>query len=51
MSTHNKLFGKKIIWDGDSLCAGKAFDDTKDSDAWAGYDVTADIIDSWLKTL
>ena len=36
MNTDNKLFGKKIIWDGDSLCAGKAFDDAKDSDAWAG---------------
>ncbi len=32
----NKLYGKRIVWDGDSICAGKAFDDTKESDAWAG---------------
>lgn len=36
MSTENKLYGKTILWNGDSLCAGKAFDDTRDDDAWAG---------------
>ena len=28
----NKLYGKRIVWDGDSICAGKAFDDTKETD-------------------
>ena len=32
----NKLYGKTIVWDGDSICEGKGFDDTKESDAWAG---------------
>ena len=36
METQNKLYGKTIIWNGDSICAGKAFDDSKDDDAWAG---------------
>ena len=30
----NPLTGKIIVWDGDSICAGKAFNDTHD--AWAG---------------
>ncbi len=30
----NPLYKKTIIWDGDSICAGKAFDD--EGDAWAG---------------
>ena len=30
----NPLFEKTIVWDGDSICAGKAFNDTHD--AWAG---------------
>lgn len=32
----NPLYAKTIIWDGDSFCAGKAFDDDSESDAWAG---------------
>ena len=32
----NKLYKKTIVWDGDSICAGKAFDDTREKDAWAG---------------
>lgn len=36
MENVNKLYGKTIIWNGDSLCAGKRFDDTKEKDAWAG---------------
>lgn len=30
----NPLYKKTIIWNGDSICAGKAFDD--EDDAWAG---------------
>lgn len=30
----NPLYAKTIIWDGDSICAGKAFDDA--DGAWAG---------------
>ena len=30
----NPLYGKTILWNGDSICAGKAFNDT--DDAWAG---------------
>lgn len=30
----NPLYKKTIIWNGDSICAGKAFDD--EGDAWAG---------------
>ena len=30
----NPLYGKTILWNGDSICAGKAFNDT--GDAWAG---------------
>ena len=33
---NSKLYGKTIIWNGDSICAGKHFDDTKEADAWAG---------------
>ncbi len=32
----NKLQGKTIIWNGDSICAGKKGNDTKELDAWAG---------------
>ena len=32
----NQLDNKIIIWNGDSICAGKGFDDTKELDAWAG---------------
>lgn len=31
---NNPLYGKTILWNGDSICAGKAFNDT--DDAWAG---------------
>ena len=33
---NSKLYGKTIIWNGDSICAGKYFGDTKETDAWAG---------------
>jgi lysophospholipase L1-like esterase len=33
---NDKLFGKTIIWNGDSICAGKHFDDSKEDDGWAG---------------
>lgn len=33
-SANNPLYGKTILWNGDSICAGKAFNDT--DDAWAG---------------
>ena len=33
---NDKLFGKTIVWDGDSICAGKHFDDTREDDAFAG---------------
>lgn len=36
MDTQSKLYGKTIIWNGDSICQGKAFDDTRDDDGWAG---------------
>jgi lysophospholipase L1-like esterase len=36
MDNQSKLYGKTIIWNGDSICAGKAFDDSRDDDAWAG---------------
>ena len=32
--SQSPLYGKTIIWDGDSICAGNAFDD--EADAWAG---------------
>ena len=31
---NNPLYGKTILWNGDSICAGNAFNDTKN--AWAG---------------
>ena len=33
---NSRLYGKTIIWNGDSICAGKHFDDTQQTDAWAG---------------
>ncbi len=36
MTEKNRLYRKTIIWNGDSICAGKRFDDTKEADAWAG---------------
>ena len=33
---NDKLFEKTIIWNGDSICAGKHFDDSKEDDGWAG---------------
>lgn len=36
MIMNDKLYGKIIIWNGDSICAGKHFDDSKEDDAWAG---------------
>ena len=32
----DQLKNAVIIWNGDSICAGKGFDDTKEMDAWAG---------------
>ncbi len=32
----DKLENKTLLWNGDSICAGKGFDDTKEMDAWAG---------------
>lgn len=32
----DRLSGKTVIWNGDSICAGKGFDDTREQDAWAG---------------
>ena len=32
--SQSPLYGKTIIWDGDSICAGNAYDD--ETDAWAG---------------
>ena len=34
VEANNPLYGKTILWNGDSICAGKAFNDT--DDAWAG---------------
>ena len=32
----SRLENKILLWNGDSICAGKGFDDTKELDAWAG---------------